>query len=78
MSKEPLGSGRRFRYLEKQLAGKPGVRDPAALAAHIGRQKWGSKRFSQLANASKKGVTQGEQKPPEARVRARGAKRVRL
>lgn len=43
----PLGSGQRFRQLEGKLAHR-GVRDPAALAAYIGRKKFGNKRFAQL------------------------------
>lgn len=44
----PLGSGQRFANLESKLAGR-GVRNPAALAASIGRKKLGNKRFNQLA-----------------------------
>lgn len=43
----PLGSGRRFASLEKKLANR-GAKDPAALAAYIGRNKYGSKRFAAL------------------------------
>lgn len=46
--KAPLGQGGRFAALENKLAGK-GVRDPAALAASIGRKKYGAKRFGSLA-----------------------------
>lgn len=46
--KPPLGSGKRFKTLSKQLARK-GAKDPDALAAHIGRKKYGKKRFSELA-----------------------------
>lgn len=45
----PLGSGQRFSQLTAQLAQRPGVRNPAALAAYIGRKKFGSKRFAQLS-----------------------------
>jgi hypothetical protein len=45
--KPPLGSGQRFASLENKLANR-GVRDPAALAAFIGRRKYGAKRFAQL------------------------------
>lgn len=43
-----LGSGERFKALTKKLAGRPGVSDPAALAAAIGRKKYGAKKFAAL------------------------------
>lgn len=43
-----LGSGERFKMLTDRLAKKPGVTNPKALAASIGRKKYGSKRFAQL------------------------------
>lgn len=46
--KAPLGSGQRFKALEGKLAAK-GARDPAALAAYIGRKRYGSRRFAQLS-----------------------------
>lgn len=49
------GGGGRFQKLKKELAGK-GVKDPAALAASIGRKKYGKKKFqSMAAKARKKG-----------------------
>ncbi len=45
--KPRLGSGKRFASLKKSLAGK-GVRDPGALAASIGRKKFGKKKFGKL------------------------------
>lgn len=45
----PLGSGKRFQSLEGQLAKRPGIRDPAALAATIGRNKYGQKRLQNLS-----------------------------
>lgn len=44
-----LGSGQRFKALSSKLAGK-GVRDPNALAAAIGRKKYGRKRFAALSH----------------------------
>lgn len=44
----PLGSGERFRALTKALS-RRGVRNPKALAAYIGRKKYGKKRFQKLA-----------------------------
>jgi HK97 family phage prohead protease len=42
------GGGARFRALEAALAAK-GAADPGALAAHIGRRKYGKARFTALA-----------------------------
>ena len=47
MAKPPLGSGARFSALTQQLAAK-GARDPKALAAYIGRKRYGKKKFAQL------------------------------
>lgn len=47
--KPKLGSGRRFSALEQKLAGEPGIRNPGALAAAIGRKRYGKKRFQKLA-----------------------------
>lgn len=48
MAQQPkLGSGKRFDNLSKSLAAK-GANDPAALAAYIGRKKYGNKKFGQL------------------------------
>lgn len=46
--KAKLGSGKRFRTLKNRLA-KRGIRNPAALAAAIGRRKFGKARFQKLA-----------------------------
>jgi hypothetical protein len=43
-----LGSGKRFTNLEHKLANK-GIKDPAALAASIGRKKYGKTRFQKIA-----------------------------
>lgn len=63
MNKPPLGSGQRFKALEGKLSTR-GVRNPAALAAYIGRKKYGAKRFGQLsgrkrARISRAGVASG-------------------
>lgn len=55
MAKAKLGSGARFKALKGKLS-RQGVRDPGALAASIGRKKYGKQRFQKLAAAaSKKG-----------------------
>lgn len=48
MDKMRLGGGGRFEKLVGQLE-KKGVKDPGALAAAIGRKKYGSKKFQSLA-----------------------------
>lgn len=55
--KPRLGTGERFRRLERQLADEgvdEEVRDPAALAAWIGRRKYGKRRFQGLASAGRR------------------------
>lgn len=49
----PLGTGQRFRALKASLA-RRGARNPAALAAFIGRKKYGKRRFQKLAAAGRK------------------------
>ena len=51
--KPKLGSGARFKALKKKL-GSQGAKNPAALAAHIGRKKHGKKTFQRLASAGRK------------------------
>jgi|FLYL01.1.fsa_nt_gi hypothetical protein len=55
--KPPLGTGERFAQLKAKLAGRKGVTDPAALAAYIGRKKYGKKRFQELAAKGRKRKT---------------------
>jgi hypothetical protein len=54
MKAEPeLGSGERFKNLTAKLAGQ-GASNPKALAAYIGRKKYGKQHFQELAAAGKK------------------------
>lgn len=54
MNKKPkLGSGKRFKTLANKLAHQ-GVNDPKAVAASIGREKYGNKKMSMLAKKGKK------------------------
>lgn len=48
MKQPKLGSGKRFAKLTKSLSAR-GAEDPKALAAFIGRQKYGKKKFQKLA-----------------------------
>lgn len=52
-SKAPLGSGQRFKALEGKLE-KKGAKDPGALAAWIGRKKFGDRKFNNLSQKGKK------------------------
>jgi hypothetical protein len=54
MAKAKLGSGARFAHLRKQLSGRKGITNPGALAASIGRKKYGAKRFNALSKAGRK------------------------
>lgn len=53
MAKAKLGSGARFKALKKKLAAK-GSSNPGALAAWIGRRKYGKKKFQSLSAKGKK------------------------
>lgn len=47
--KAKLGTGARFEALAKNLAARPGVHDPKALAAAIGRKKYGGHKMAMMA-----------------------------
>lgn len=49
-----VGSGERFAALAKKIAARGDVRDPKAVAAAIGRRKYGKERFQKMAVAGKK------------------------
>ena len=51
--KPKLGSGKRFASLKSKLA-RRGARNPGALAAYIGRKKYGHNRFAKLAAKARK------------------------
>jgi len=48
MHKPKLGSGQRFKTLANKLA-RQGVDDPKAVAASIGRKKYGNKKMTNMA-----------------------------
>lgn len=48
-----LGAGGRFKALESKLE-KKGAQDPKALAASIGRAKFGAKKMGAMAAAGRK------------------------
>jgi hypothetical protein len=49
-----LGSGERFAALVAKIRSRGGAYNPRAVAAAIGRRKYGSKRFQQLAAAGRR------------------------
>lgn len=51
-AKAPVGSGGRFAAMEQKLAGK--VKNPAAVAAKIGMNKYGKGKMQKMAQAGKK------------------------
>lgn len=53
MAKPKLGSGARFKAVEKSAAAS-GARDPAAVAAAAGRVKYGNKKMAKLAATGRK------------------------
>jgi len=55
MAAPPLGSGGRFAALEGKLAAR-GARNPAALAAFIGRRKYGKKGMAALSSKGTAGA----------------------
>jgi hypothetical protein len=55
MAKEAkLGSGKRFAKLKNKLAHEKGVKNPGAVAAAIGREKYGNAKMASLAKKGKK------------------------
>lgn len=52
MSKPRLGSGIRFKQLANKLAHQ-GAENPKALAAYIGRKKYGNKKMTKMAEVGK-------------------------
>lgn len=49
-----LGGGGRFAALKAKLGKEKGVSNPGALAAYIGRQKYGDKKMASMANKGRK------------------------
>ena len=52
--KPKLGSGKRFASLKAKL-GRKGIKNPGALAAAIGRKKYGAKKFAKLSARGRNG-----------------------
>ena len=49
-----LGGGGRFAALKAKISERGGVSDPGAVAAAIGRKKYGSKRFAAMGAKGRK------------------------
>lgn len=49
-----LGTGKRFAALTKAIGKRKGVKDPAAIAAFIGRRKYSPKKMATWAAAGRK------------------------
>lgn len=56
-AKPKLGSGKRFEKLERSIAAKGGVKDPEAVAAAIGRKKYGNAKMAKLSAAGRKSAS---------------------
>lgn len=54
MAKPKLGSGQRFKNLTRMISKEPGVRNPAAVAASIGRKKYGAKKMASMSAAGRR------------------------
>lgn len=48
------GGGGRFAKLKGELSERPGVKNPGALAAYIGRKKYGAKRMGSFSAEGRK------------------------
>ncbi len=53
MAKAKLGTGARFKALKKKLT-KKGATNPGALAAWIGRRKYGAKKMASMSASGRK------------------------
>lgn len=53
-SKAPLGQGGRFAALKQKLSKEPGITNPGAVAAAIGRKKYGASKMSSMAAKGRK------------------------
>lgn len=49
-----VGGGGRFAALKRKLASRGNVRNPGAVAAAIGRKKYGAKRMARMAKRGKR------------------------
>jgi hypothetical protein len=59
MAKAKLGSGARFRAVEKAAA-ESGADNPAAVAAAVGRKKYGAKKMAKMAAKGRARAAKGK------------------
>lgn len=52
--KPKLGSGGRFKALKNAISKRKGVRDAGAIAASIGRKKYGKAKFQKMSAAGRR------------------------
>lgn len=52
--KPKIGAGGRFKALKEAIGKRKGVKDPGAIAAFIGRKKYGKPKFQKLGVAARK------------------------
>lgn len=57
-----------FKKLKGQLSKKPGIRNPGAVAASIGRKKYGAKKMGKMAAKKKTAPEMGYTKLPKSKV----------
>jgi hypothetical protein len=63
-----LEEGTRFKALVSKLKKRGGVRNPAALAAWIGRKKYGAEKFKQMSAAGRKKHAEAAPEKPRSAV----------
>jgi hypothetical protein len=72
-----IGSGQRFAGLEAKLAAR-GALNPRALAAAIGRKKYGPARMAELSQAGRRRVAAALAEVKGVKTASRELRRVRL
>ena len=69
-----LGAGGRFEKLEASLASKPGVTNPGALAASIGRKKYGAEKMAKFSAAGRARAEEKSESASERKAEAKGTR----
>ena len=68
------GEGGRFQKLEAKLASKPGVSNPSALAASIGRKKYGAEKMAKFSAAGRERAEEKSESAAERKAEAKGTR----
>ena len=66
MKSMKLGGGGRFAKLKASIAAKGNVEDPGAVAAMVGRKKYGAKKMASMAAKGRKRKSKGKKKMGKA------------